>query len=101
MLIPINLLKQQNIPLVILVIIISAITTFWKRYIWNFEKNILHLKATTPNCMIYGELGRYPLDIDIQLWNVSYWAKLLLPPRHGEISRFQDLFENTQTHIQV
>jgi hypothetical protein len=31
------------------------------------RKIILHLKATTPNCMIYGELGRYPLDIDIKL----------------------------------
>jgi hypothetical protein len=33
----------------------------------KFCKIILHLKATTPNCMIYGELGRYPLDIDIKL----------------------------------
>jgi hypothetical protein len=32
----------------------------------KFCKIILHLKATTPNCMIYGELGRYPLDIDIK-----------------------------------
>ena len=35
----------------------------------KFFKIILHLKATTPNCMIYGELGRYPLDIDIKLRN--------------------------------
>ena len=36
----------------------------------KFCKIILHLKATTPNCMIYGELGRYPLDIDIKLRNI-------------------------------
>jgi hypothetical protein len=35
----------------------------------------LQLKATTPNCMIYGELGRYPLDIDIKVRNILYWAK--------------------------
>jgi hypothetical protein len=27
--------------------------------------------------MIYGELGRYPLDIDIKLRNILYWAKLI------------------------
>jgi hypothetical protein len=36
----------------------------------KFCKIILNLKATTPNCMIYGELGRYPLDIDIKLRNI-------------------------------
>ena len=43
----------------------------------KFCKIILHLKATTPNCMIYGELCRYPLDIDIKLRNVLYWSKLI------------------------
>jgi hypothetical protein len=43
----------------------------------KFCKIILHLKATTPNCMIYGELGRYPLDIDIKLRNILCWAKLI------------------------
>jgi hypothetical protein len=27
--------------------------------------------------MIYGELGRYPLDIDITLRNILYWSKLI------------------------
>jgi hypothetical protein len=27
--------------------------------------------------MIYGELGRYPLDIDIKLRNILYWSKLI------------------------
>jgi hypothetical protein len=43
----------------------------------KFCKIILHLKATTPNCIIYGELGRFPLDIDIKLRNILYWAKLI------------------------
>jgi len=33
----------------------------------KFCKIILHLKASIPNCMIYGELGRYTLEIDIKL----------------------------------
>jgi hypothetical protein len=36
-------------------------------------QNYSSLKATTPNCMVYEELGRYPLDIDIKLRN-------MLPP---------------------
>ena len=31
----------------------------------KFCKLILHLKQSTPNFMIYGELGRFPLYIDI------------------------------------
>jgi hypothetical protein len=27
--------------------------------------------------MIYGELGRYPMDIDIKVRIISYWARLL------------------------
>jgi len=38
----------------------------------KFCKIILHLKATTQNCMICEELGRYPLDIDMKLRNISY-----------------------------
>jgi hypothetical protein len=30
----------------------------------KFCKLLLRLKASTPNFMVYGELGRYPLEID-------------------------------------
>ena len=43
----------------------------------KFCKIILHLKATTQNCMICEELGRYPLDIDMKLRNILYWSKLI------------------------
>ena len=43
----------------------------------KFCKLILHLKQSTPNCMIYGELGRFPLYIDIPTRVISYWCKLL------------------------
>jgi hypothetical protein len=43
----------------------------------KFDKLILHLKQSTPNIMLYGELGRFPLYIDIQTRVISCWCKLL------------------------
>lgn len=42
-----------------------------------FCKIILKCKLTTNTCMIYGELGRFPLDIVIKVRQLGYWAKLL------------------------
>jgi hypothetical protein len=53
--------------------------------IWGYE-NIkiieqVHLqfckRTTTPNFMVYGELGRFPLEIKVKMRMVSYWNKLL------------------------
>jgi hypothetical protein len=33
----------------------------------QFLKRILNVRATTPICLVYGELGRYPLDISIKI----------------------------------
>jgi hypothetical protein len=43
----------------------------------KFCKILLNLKSSTPNYMVYGELGRYPIDIDIKVRTISYWARLL------------------------
>ena len=58
--------------------------------IWGFSKNdiiervhlkfcklLLRLKVSTPNFMVYGELGRYPPEIDIKVRMISYWCKLI------------------------
>jgi hypothetical protein len=42
-----------------------------------FCKSLLHLKSTTPSNMIYGELGRYPLEIDIKSRIISSWARII------------------------
>ena len=39
-------------------------------------KTFLRVSPKTPNCMVYGELGRYPLFIDSALRAVKYWFKL-------------------------
>ena len=57
--------------------------------IWGFTKNtlieklhlkyckyILGLNTKTPNYMVYGELGRFPLIINIKVRMISFWAKL-------------------------
>ena len=44
----------------------------------DFLKSILKLKKSTPNEMIYGEFGRYPLEIMIKIRMEKYWCKLLI-----------------------
>ena len=43
----------------------------------DFLKSILKLKKSTPNIMVYGEYGRYPLEIMVKMRMIKYWCKLL------------------------
>ena len=69
--------------------LIKPILLYWCE-VWGFENNdllervqlklcklLLDLKQTTPTSVIYGELGLYPLNIDIKVRMISYWAKIL------------------------
>ena len=40
-------------------------------------KLLLNLKTSTSNFMLYGELGRYPLNITVKLKILSFWSKLI------------------------
>ena len=44
----------------------------------KFCKRILKVRNTTPNFMIYGELGRFPLEIRVKLCMIAFWSKLVL-----------------------
>ena len=43
----------------------------------KFLKMILKVKQSTPSCMIYGELGEYPLRVAVETRMISFWAKIL------------------------
>ena len=43
-------------------------------------KKFLGVKTNTPNTMIYGECGRYPLYIQSQVKVIKYWLRLLDMP---------------------
>jgi hypothetical protein len=41
-------------------------------------KLLLHLKTSTPDYMVYGELGRYPIIIDIKVKMINFWCKIIM-----------------------
>ena len=43
----------------------------------KFFKKILKLRPSTPTCMVYGEVGKYPLQVTINKYIVSYWLRIL------------------------
>ncbi|OWF46235.1 RNA-directed DNA polymerase from mobile element jockey [Mizuhopecten yessoensis] len=43
----------------------------------QFCKYILNVRKSTPNFIVYGELGRYPLDIEIKCRIIVFWHKLI------------------------
>ena len=44
----------------------------------KFMKYILKLKNSTPNYIVYGELGMMPLKIDIYTRMISYWGEKMI-----------------------
>ena len=42
-----------------------------------FFKQILNIKKTTPSYMVHGEIGAFPLYIDIYSRMISFWTKLV------------------------
>ena len=42
-----------------------------------FCKYILGLKKSTSNCIVYRELGRYPVDIQIKTSIIAYWSRVV------------------------
>lgn len=43
----------------------------------KFLKKLLHVRDSTPNCIIYGELGIYPLQMNIDKRLIGYWFRIL------------------------
>ena len=47
--------------------------TFYRKFL----KKILHLRLSTPSCMVYGEVGKLPLQVTIDTRMINYWIRLL------------------------
>ena len=43
----------------------------------QFLKRTLSVRSTTPNYMVYGETGRFPINISLKLRMLNFWSKLL------------------------
>ncbi|MES9903304.1 MAG: reverse transcriptase family protein, partial [Sedimenticola sp.] len=54
----------------------------------DYLRKITKSKRSTPLYMLYGELGRYPLEITIKCRMVKYWGKLL----HGKPDKISKIF---------
>ena len=43
----------------------------------QFLKRVLHVRSSTPNFMVYGETGHYPLIIRIKQRMLTFWSNIL------------------------
>ena len=63
-------------------------------------KKLLGVSLRTPNALVYGELGRFPIYIDSTIKAIKYWFKILQLPR-DRIPRQvyeRDKLEASKTH---
>jgi hypothetical protein len=69
-------------------------------------KRFLNVSPRTPNTMVYGELGRYPLYIDSAVRAVKYWFKLQnmmlvrLPRQAYEMEKTRFLRQENKENVQ-
>lgn len=52
-------------------------TSIIERVHLKFCKRIMNVRRSTPNFIVYGELGRFPLEIDIKLRMVSFYCRVM------------------------
>lgn len=64
----------------------------------KYYKHLLNLKKSTPSIMIYGELGIYPIQVDIHTKMVSFWTKLVKPDNFKLSSIMYAMLMSLQTH---
>ena len=67
-----------------------------------FCKTILHLRRNTANYFIYGELGRYPLNVDCKLGIIRYWLKTSMSKHNTLVyNMYQSTHRNCKNDISL
>ena len=56
----------------------------------RFLKLILGVKVTTPTCMVLGEVGRYPIEIEAKCRMLGFWYGLC-STSHSESPKISNL----------
>ena len=51
---------------------IEPVEVFYRKFI----KRVLGLQKSTPNCITYGEIGKYPLAVEIQKRMLLFWVNI-------------------------
>ena len=62
---------------------VEPIEIFYRKFI----KRVLGVDRSTPNCVVYGEVGKYPVVHRIYQRMISFWAKI----SEGKISKLSSL----------
>ena len=44
----------------------------------KYLKYVLNVNGRTCNNIVYGELGRFPISVSIELRMISYWCRILI-----------------------
>ena len=52
----------------------------------RYYKIILKLNKSTPNCMVYGDLGQYPLEVQAKSRMLNFWFKLVNNNNQNKLS---------------
>ena len=65
---------------------LEPVEVFYRKFI----KRVLGLRKSTPNCMVYGEVGKRPLKNNIILKMLRYWIKV----SEGKSSKLSSMIYN-------
>ena len=85
--------RKLSLPVDILLQLFDAMVApilLYGAEVWGYENNdileslhlefckyILKVKKSTPNCMVYGELGRIPLYVNIKARMIGFWERIV------------------------
>ena len=66
-----------------------------------YWKYVFGLNRSTPNCFIYRELGRCPVDVMIKISIISYWSRIVNGNKESQLTNliYKALFELHTTNV--